>query len=128
MRCLAQSIRIDGVDTRGVDDSAGGEREGFQRVNDNGDKAHGRTWIVVKRRVAKHGRWDAEGKQLKSKRARIAGGGILKRDGREHGGRTGRSAVQGRKYFIRDSKLTKAGVAQSVATRKADERPITYKI
>ena len=66
MRCLAQSIRIDGVDTRGVDDSAGGEREGFQRVNDNGDKAHGRTWIVVKRRVAKHGRWDAEGKQLKS--------------------------------------------------------------
>ena len=122
MRCLARSIRIDSVDTRGVDDSAGAEREGFQHVNDNGDKAHGRTWIVVKRRVAKHEGGTPKANSGSRKRSRIAGGGILKRDGSEHGDRTGRSAVQGRKYFIRDSKSTRQGLrnpSQPEGRRKA---------
>jgi hypothetical protein len=75
-----------------------------------------------------HRRWDAEGKQLKSKRARIAGGGILKRDGREHGGRTGRSAVQGRKTFLSRQQIDVAGVAQSVATRRPTKGPSPIRI
>ena len=109
------TIDPNGVDTQRVDGSAG-ERESpesekkfeaLERERRQGAGTHVDHSEAQSSQARKVGR---RRQTVEVKEGKDCWRRHLKRDGRERGGRTGRRAVQGRKHFFRDGKLTWQGL------------------